>query len=97
MWSKRHPSKKWLTVVVMCIAASAMSQERLDVANMPRPIEALDSVWIEELTMMEVRDAIEEGKTTALILTGGIEENGPYLATGKHNYVLQVMGESIAR
>ena len=70
---------------------------RLDVSKMPRPIEALDSVWIEELTMMEVRDAIQEGKTTGLILTGGIEENGPYLATGKHNYVLRVMGESIAR
>ena len=70
---------------------------RLDVRNMERPIEAHDSVWIEALTMMEVRDLIKEGKTTALILTGGIEENGPYLVTGKHNYVLQVMGESIAR
>ncbi|TDI43037.1 MAG: creatininase family protein [Acidobacteria bacterium] len=97
MWSKRLPLKTWLIVVVVGIAAPAMSQERLDVANMPRPIDALDSVWIEELTMMEVRDAIQEGKTTALILTGGIEQNGPYLATGKHNYVLQVMGESIAR
>ena len=97
MWSKRLTLKTRLIVVAVCIAAPAMSQERLDVANMPRPIDALDSVWIEELTMMDVRDAIQEGKTTALILTGGIEQNGPYLATGKHNYVLQVMGESIAR
>ena len=97
MWSKRVLSKTSLAAVVISLAASAMSQERLDVANMPRPIDALDRVWIEELTMMDVRDAIQEGKTTALILTGGIEENGPYLATGKHNYVLQVMGESIAR
>jgi creatinine amidohydrolase len=65
--------------------------------NAPRPIAALDSVWIEELTWMEVRDAIKDGKTTALILTGGIESNGPHLATGKHNYVLKVMGEAIAR
>jgi creatinine amidohydrolase/Fe(II)-dependent formamide hydrolase-like protein len=63
----------------------------------PRPIDALDSVWMEELTWMEVRDAIAGGKTTALILTGGVESNGPYLATGKHNYILKVMGESIAR
>lgn len=63
----------------------------------PRPIEALDSVWMEELTWMEVRDAIAGGKTTALILTGGVESNGPHLATGKHNYILKVMGESIAR
>ena len=29
----------------------------------PRPIAALDSVWTEELTWMEVRDAIKAGKT----------------------------------
>ena len=63
----------------------------------PRPIEALDSVWIEELTWMEVRDAIKGGKTTAIVPTGGIEPNGPYLATGKHNYVLNGACEGIAR
>lgn len=63
----------------------------------PRPIDALDSVWMEELTWMEVRDAISGGKTTALILTGGVESNGPYLATGKHNFILKVMGDAIAR
>ncbi len=63
----------------------------------PRPIEALNSVWIEELTWMEVRDALSEGKTTAIISTGGVEQNGPYLATGKHNVVLQGACEGIAR
>ncbi|MCH7489565.1 MAG: creatininase family protein [Gemmatimonadetes bacterium] len=64
---------------------------------MPRPIEALNSVWIDELTWMEVRDAIAAGKTSAIIPTGGIEQNGPYLATGKHNYVLQGTCDAIAR
>lgn len=63
----------------------------------PRPIDAVDSVWTEELTWMEVRDAIQAGKTTGLILTGGVESNGPHLATGKHNFVLKVMGDAIAR
>ncbi len=27
--------------------------------NAPRPIAALDSVWIEELTWMEIRDAVK--------------------------------------
>ena len=65
--------------------------------RMERPIEALNSVWIEELTWMEVRDALRDGKTTAIISTGGIEQNGPYLATGKHNYVLAGACEGIAR
>jgi creatinine amidohydrolase len=63
----------------------------------PRPIDAVDSVWMEQLTWMEIRDAIKAGKTTGLILTGGVESNGPHLATGKHNFVLHVMGETIAR
>jgi creatinine amidohydrolase/Fe(II)-dependent formamide hydrolase-like protein len=62
-----------------------------------RPIDAYDSVWIEELTWIEVRDAIAAGSTTAIIATGGIEQNGHYLATGKHNYVLQGACEGIAR
>jgi creatinine amidohydrolase/Fe(II)-dependent formamide hydrolase-like protein len=63
----------------------------------PRPIDAVNSVWIEELTWLEVRDAIAAGKTTVIIPTGGMEQNGPYLATGKHNYVLQGACEGIAR
>ena len=62
-----------------------------------RPIEALDSVFVEELTWMEVRDAMKAGKTTVVIPTGGVEQNGPYLATGKHNYVLRATTEAIAR
>jgi creatinine amidohydrolase/Fe(II)-dependent formamide hydrolase-like protein len=77
--------------------ASVNSQPRIDAATMARPIDMHDSVWIEDLTMLEVRDLIKSGKTTALILTGGIEENGPYLTTGKHNNVLKATGESIAR
>jgi creatinine amidohydrolase/Fe(II)-dependent formamide hydrolase-like protein len=77
--------------------ASVNTQPRVDVLGMARPIDMHDTVWIEDLTMMEVRDLLKAGKTTALILTGGIEENGPYLTTGKHNNVLRVTGESIAR
>ena len=77
--------------------ASVNTQPRADVTNMPRPIDMHDSVWIEDLTMLEVRDLIKGGKTTALILVGGIEENGPFLTTGKHNNVLKGTGESIAR
>jgi len=65
--------------------------------NAPRPIEALQSLWLEELTWMEIRDAIRAGNTTALIMTGGVESNGPHLASGKHNYSNKLMGESVAR
>ncbi len=62
----------------------------------PRPIEAGTSPWIDELTWMEVRDALARGVRTAIVPTGGIEQNGPYLVTGKHNVVLRATCESIA-
>ena len=65
--------------------------------NMPRPIDAANSVFIEELTWLEVRDALRAGKTTAIVAAGGVEMNGPYLATGKHNYILRATAEAIAR
>jgi len=36
-------------------------------------------------------------KKTVIIASGGVEANGPYLATGKHNYVLRATTEVIAR
>ena len=84
--------------VLLLPGALAGQQDGMkDMNTFPRPIEMPDNVWIEELTMLEVRDLLASGTTTALVLTGGIEENGPYLTTGKHNHVLRVMGESIAR
>ncbi|MEE9263689.1 MAG: hypothetical protein V3V11_04465, partial [Vicinamibacteria bacterium] len=32
----------------------------------PRPIDTLDTVFIEEMTWLEVRDAIQGGKTTVI-------------------------------
>jgi creatinine amidohydrolase len=65
--------------------------------NSPRPIDAVDSVFIEDLTWMEVRDALRAGKDTVLVATGGVEQNGPYLVTGKHNVVLRGTTTAIAR
>jgi creatinine amidohydrolase len=83
----------WFIALLVIVPAHIQAQA----ADAPRPIDALNSVWIEELTWMEVRDLIAAGKTTAIIATGGIEPNGPYLATGKHNYVLRGTCEAIAR
>lgn len=63
----------------------------------PNPLPLPDTVWLEEMTWMDVRDAMKAGKTTVIIPTGGIEPNGPWLALGKHNYVLRVNCEAIAR
>jgi creatinine amidohydrolase/Fe(II)-dependent formamide hydrolase-like protein len=62
-----------------------------------RPIAAHDTVWIEEMTYLEARDAIKGGKTTALVFAGSTEQNGPYLPGSKHQHALRVVGEMVAR
>ena len=44
-----------------------------------------DTVFLEELTWTEVRDAVAAGTTTVIIPTGGTEQNGPHMVLGKHN------------
>ena len=71
------------------------NNSRLDA---PRPIDAGESLWAEELTWMEIRDLMRAGKATTIIIgTGGVEQNGPYVAAGKHNFVLQTVLPYIAR
>jgi creatinine amidohydrolase/Fe(II)-dependent formamide hydrolase-like protein len=85
-------------IIVPQAVAQSQDPIRAEILKGPNPIPVQDTVWIEELTFFEVRDALKSGKiTTAIILTGGVEQNGPYLATGKHNYVLRGAGEMIAR
>src|SRR5262245_892115 len=54
------------------------------------------SVWIDNLTWPEVRDAIAGGKSTAIIFVGSSEQNGPHMAIGKHNFIARYCAEQIA-
>jgi len=59
--------------------------------------QAPDTVFLEELTWTELRDLIRSGATTIIIPIGGTEQNGPYMALGKHNLRVRVLSEKIAR
>ncbi|MBT4867100.1 MAG: creatininase family protein [Planctomycetaceae bacterium] len=84
------------TGFVAAVIAAAPSPVAPD-PNSPRPIEAVDTVFIEDMTWMEIRDSMKAGTDTVIVATGGIEQNGPYLVTGKHNVVLRGTTEAIAR
>ena len=66
-------------------------------ADTPNPLPTATTIWVEEMTWMDVRDALAAGMTTVLVPTGGMEPNGPWLAAGKHNYILHTNCEAIAR
>ena len=63
----------------------------------PLSAQTPDTVFLEELTWMEVRDAVGAGTTTVIIPTGGTEQNGPHMVLGKHNYLVKYKAGEIAR
>jgi len=75
--------KEWFFAAAMAIAAlPAYGETR--------------SVWIDDLTWPEVREAIAAGKRTAIICTGSSEQNGPHMVIGKHNFVAHYVAQRIA-
>ena len=70
-------------------------------ASSPSPAQAqapaAPSVFLEELTWVELRDAVAAGTTTAIIPTGGTEQNGPHMVLGKHNVLVKHKAGEAAR
>jgi creatinine amidohydrolase len=54
------------------------------------------TVFLDELTWTEVRDATAGGKTTIIIPIGGTEQNGPHMVLGKHNVRVKHLAGRIA-
>ena len=94
--SKIHPRRRslWLTgvfgVIVIAVLNMALSQKTLT-APMPNTVEMADMTWV------EVRSAIQRGYSVAIVPTGGIEQNGPHMVLGKHDYIVRSAANRIAR
>lgn len=96
-----------LTVPLFAVNASAQqgvgggggaqAAQRQALANKPRTIEGINTVWLEELTQPEFRDLVKDGYTTVLIMTGGVENNDGNLSMNKHNINNRLLGEMLAR
>ncbi len=84
--AKKDPMNRFIVCAALCLlVSSAVSAQ------------GPDTVFIEELTWTEVRDAIKAGKTTIIFPTGGTEQNGPHMVLGKHNFIVRHAAEQIAR
>jgi len=62
----------------------------------PAPRAAAASVFLQELSSADVREALRGGQRTAIIPVGGVEQNGPHMALGKHNFRVHVQAGRIA-
>lgn len=57
----------------------------------------LRSVELAELTWTDVDAALKRGYDTVIVPTGGTEQNGPFVALGKHNFIVKQTSARIAQ
>ncbi len=82
--------KAALGVAAVLLLSLAMPKQLLT-APLPNVVELKDMTWV------EVRSALQAGYTTVIVPTGGIEQNGPHMILGKHDYIVGQAANTIAR
>ena len=56
----------------------------------------VESIFLEEMTWQEIRDAVSAGKNKVIVPTAGVEQNGPHMILGKHNHIVRYASARIA-
>ena len=110
LMNRSLPYRSWILVLFALFSLDlAQAQEsnrtqrdnsgrkRVDMMTLVDPIEAYDTVWIEDMTLPEIRDALRAGKETALLFSGRMEDNGPYVVVDQHGEIVRAQCEQIAR
>lgn len=80
------------------LAASVLAGLAIGLTVVTRPLTAPlpNTVDIADMTWVEVQTALKRGYTTVIVPTGGLEQNGPHMVIGKHDYIVQHAAERIA-
>ena len=84
----------WRTVALGALVVAGLAMvfpQNTLTAPIPDTIEMADMTWV------EVRSAIDHGYTVAIVPSGGIEQNGPHIVLGKHDYIVRKAANRIAR
>jgi creatinine amidohydrolase len=63
----------------------------------PPAIRPVDTVFMEDMTWLEIRNAMNAGKTTVILPAGGLEATGPFVILDKHQRMLHGSTDMIAR
>jgi creatinine amidohydrolase/Fe(II)-dependent formamide hydrolase-like protein len=81
---------------ILALLPSPASPQTASGAAAPANARATTSVEFEMMTWPEVKAALDAGKTTALVYTGGTEQRGPQNVNGGHNLMARETVRAIA-
>lgn len=84
-------------MIKLMIAASASLAAFFVYLTAPVGTTLKDTVFLADMTWVEVQEAISQGKNGVIIPTAGLEQNGLHAVLGKHYYVVKYASEVIAR
>src|ERR1700722_8735864 len=86
-----------LLVMPITFAQRAVESRPLKDYVNPPAIKPVDTVFMEEMTWLEIENALKSGKTTVIVPAGGLEATGPFITLDKHQNMLRGSTDLIAR
>jgi creatinine amidohydrolase/Fe(II)-dependent formamide hydrolase-like protein len=86
---------RFLPTVTALVLSTSITFAQAPAAG-PAVGESAELVEFELMTWPEVKQALANGKTTALFYTGGTEQRGPHAANGGHNLMAKATVKAIA-
>lgn len=84
-----------LLATAVCVSAGVLTVS-LGFSRQPLTAPLSTVVEMKDMSWVEVRSALAAGHTTAIVPTGGIEQNGPHMILGKHDYIVAEAARKIA-
>jgi len=86
------------TLSVCKLGVSVLVGIAAAIAVISRPLTAPlpDTISLADMTWVEVKTALDRGYTTVIVPSGGIEQNGPHMVLGKHDYIARHAARRIA-
>jgi creatinine amidohydrolase/Fe(II)-dependent formamide hydrolase-like protein len=91
--ARRFASSSPLKLGMSILAGTAVA---LAIVGRPLTAPLPDTIKIADMTWVEVRSAIDRGYTGVIVPSGGIEQNGPHMILGKHDYIVGWTAHRIA-
>lgn len=85
-----------VSLVKLGLSAAVGLAIALAVAHRPLTAPLPDTIDLADMTWVEVRAALDRGYTTVIVPSGGIEQNGPHMIVGKHDYIVRTAARRIA-
>ncbi len=86
-----------MTIKTTCLLLAAAFTLNVSLVNTPAFAGLSgDSVFMEEMTWQEIKNKIRTGTVTVIVPSGGLEQSGPQLVTGKQNTIVRYTAGQIA-